>query len=831
MQLRSVIQSSVEIDAATPIQHLQTDPDVSRVSCDVVYNGHRVGPLELPVFNGFVSKYVLEDAIAGEYAWPILGLYFDRHIYSGLQRNIKDGERTWIRKGFTLARSRDDLDRSEFHDRAGWTVFLQELWNRRCWDLNRFYLVNMEDEAGETWPDEVSQITEIEVSQEPVETVLVSATTQFLVTVGGSTLGVFHFPIAQRRLSADALISIITTIGGFELCRTVVREALVGRSLEGGTIRERLAESWRHRRSRPQIFSEKNPSILPFGHAELSEAAPDHASTLFVTRYRAPLGTSTSRRAHLPTEAVEELARCSELSKSHVVQSGSAPGPSFVVYAPGLIATSKTENKPTSSRRSASRLCSDQFLFGRAHWEGLFARAPDPWRHGNSYEQQKYEQTLSLVPQGIANALELACAEGSFTEKLALLVGHLVASDISQMAVDRTAQRCSGNANVEFKRIDFLQDKLPKKLDLIVCSEVLYYVGSTENLTAVARKIEGALNSGGYFLTAHANQVIDNPEEPGFNWDVPFGAAGIGAVVQKATKLSLQKEIRTPLHRIQLYRKDQVVAKTPEIVVKELPHPLPEHIAGMVQWTPSGRPTIAQKKSITSRLPILTYHRVSPTGSSALAQYRLAPEQFEEQIAYLQKTGYYSTTLDAWRKAVEAKRPLPGRALILTFDDGYQDFAEFAWPVLKRYGFSAVVFLVGSQIGRVNEWDRAEQELPLLTAAEILQLAKGGVEFGSHSWSHQSMVTLSPIEVVREHLTSRCAIEQILGHAVRSVSYPYGANDRIVQHLAGACGYVYGVTTRNAACRLQDPLLALPRIEITAQDNFEHFVAKLTHEG
>ena len=72
--------------------------------------------------------------------------------------------------------------------------------------------------------------------------------------------------------------------------------------------------------------------------------------------------------------------------------------------------------------------------------------------------------------------------------------------------------------------------------------------------------------------------------------------------------------------------------------------------------------------------------------------------------------------------AVVAHRPLPGRAVLITFDDGYLDFLTYAWPLLKSYGFSATVFLVTDEVGRSNSWDRVYgEEVPLLGWKEIRQ--------------------------------------------------------------------------------------------------------------
>jgi peptidoglycan/xylan/chitin deacetylase (PgdA/CDA1 family) len=246
--------------------------------------------------------------------------------------------------------------------------------------------------------------------------------------------------------------------------------------------------------------------------------------------------------------------------------------------------------------------------------------------------------------------------------------------------------------------------------------------------------------------------------------------------------LRLQKEIRTPLYRIQLDCRGGDAFRTPVIIEQDLPVPLPPEIARMVHWrAPESRQALSASFSSTERLPILMYHSVNHTGPATLARYRIAPEQFEEQIAYLRDAGYYSTTFEQWRIAAEARKPLPGHAIILTFDDGYRDFRECGWPILKRYGFSAVVFLVASQLGGTNVWDSCGLSLPLLDAGDIQQLQQEGVDFGSHSMSHRSLLTLQPEEVALEHLTSSSAIRAILGRAVEAVAYPYGAMDPVVQ--------------------------------------------------
>jgi len=226
------------------------------------------------------------------------------------------------------------------------------------------------------------------------------------------------------------------------------------------------------------------------------------------------------------------------------------------------------------------------------------------------------------------------------------------------------------------------------------------------------------------------------------------------------------------------------------------------------------------------------YHRVIPAGSSATARYCVKLEAFESQLCYLHDAGYYSVSLEKWRLAIQMKRPLPGRAVILTFDDGYFDFITHAWPLLKRYGFSATIFLVTDEVGGSNRWGHVFGEQVLLLGwNEIRQLQREGVEFGSHSASHPYLTALSAQDIVREGARSRASLECELGVPVQTFAYPYGAEDGVVRHLIGASGYVLGLSRRQGHSCYDDPLLALPRIEVTGFDRFEDFIEKLNPES
>ncbi|MGH9271509.1 MAG: glycosyltransferase, partial [Ilumatobacteraceae bacterium] len=301
--------------------------------------------------------------------------------------------------------------------------------------------------------------------------------------------------------------------------------------------------------------------------------------------------------------------------------------------------------------------------YGKEYFEEVFEQ-DDPWFYTSGYEQTKYEQTLSLIDGVVGRALELACAEGHFSVQLAPLVGHLVATDISERALQRAAKRCGYAPHIEFTQIDLRGGALPSELDLIVCSEVLYYLPEEEDLRALGRRFADALVAGGQAVMAHANLVSDEPGSTGFDWGHKFGSRRIGELVSSVQELYLETEIVTPLYRIQSIRKLRAPAQTPPPpTYRFLPHAqdLDPYISRMVIWGGAVMTQdVAMDSERTIHLPILMYHRVAESGPPALAPYRISPQKLEEQLAHLRRHGYYGVTVSRWQESLAERRPLPG---------------------------------------------------------------------------------------------------------------------------------------------------------------------------
>ena len=194
-------------------------------------------------------------------------------------------------------------------------------------------------------------------------------------------------------------------------------------------------------------------------------AKPD-LPDLVVARHAGDIGTSASRRATLPGGAIAALLQSVSETTLPLTTNQEAK---TVAYLPELILRSTQPYYPPAASPARSATTSD-----RSYFETLFATQPDPWKYTNSYEQTKYEQTLALLPEAsIQSALEIACAEGHFTAQLAPRVSTLLAVDISEIALQRTAERCAEFSHIQYQQFDLTKDSLSDTFDLIVCSRPL----------------------------------------------------------------------------------------------------------------------------------------------------------------------------------------------------------------------------------------------------------------------------------------------------------------------------------------------------------------------
>lgn len=159
---------------------------------------------------------------------------------------------------------------------------------------------------------------------------------------------------------------------------------------------------------------------------------------------------------------------------------------------------------------------------------------------------------------------------------------------------------------------------------------------------------------------------------------------------------------------------------------------------------------------------------------------------------------------------------MPAKPVVLTFDDGSQDFADAGWPLLQKYGFGGTVYVVSNHMGGVNEWDVKIGDIPcpLMTIDTIKDLARQGVEIGSHTYSHPRLADLDEPDQFREIIESKATLEEQLGIPMESFCYPYGSHNDTSVKLAERAGFKFAVTTKKGLNTAQTHPMRLNRIAI-----------------
>jgi peptidoglycan/xylan/chitin deacetylase (PgdA/CDA1 family) len=175
------------------------------------------------------------------------------------------------------------------------------------------------------------------------------------------------------------------------------------------------------------------------------------------------------------------------------------------------------------------------------------------------------------------------------------------------------------------------------------------------------------------------------------------------------------------------------------------------------------------------------------------------------------------------------RKPLARPAVVLTFDDGYDNFHEPAWPILQDNGFPATVFLVSDLLGQPSRWLGAEfgQHPRLMDGPTVRRLADEGVSFGSHACSHPRLSTLPPQQMRREIFDSKAMLEDVLGRAVPDFCYPYGDYNEQARDLVQEAGYHSGLTCIKGPANTAHNPFEIPRKAISYGDNLVGFAWKL----
>jgi len=233
---------------------------------------------------------------------------------------------------------------------------------------------------------------------------------------------------------------------------------------------------------------------------------------------------------------------------------------------------------------------------------------------------------------------------------------------------------------------------------------------------------------------------------------------------------------------------------------------------------------------------ILAYHDIKEPSRS---QMQVTPKEFEEQMSYLHANGYSVIPLEGFFNFINLRQGVPAKSVVITFDDGWKSVYKTAYPILKKYGFPATIFIYTDFISPGNRM--------ALTWDMMKELNAGGIDIQVHSRTHeQDMPWKRETETEQDYrkrldnelLVPKNLAEQRIGKRIKYIAYPYGQfNDTFIE-TARKAGYeggltVFGATVNNGEVvrKSDNPVFIKPfevnRIQVLAGTPLEKFISKL----
>jgi peptidoglycan/xylan/chitin deacetylase (PgdA/CDA1 family) len=221
-------------------------------------------------------------------------------------------------------------------------------------------------------------------------------------------------------------------------------------------------------------------------------------------------------------------------------------------------------------------------------------------------------------------------------------------------------------------------------------------------------------------------------------------------------------------------------------------------------------------------IPILCYHRFGPNKSSMT----VTASAFEGQMEYLARNGYRVVSMTQFARFLEGKEPMPKKTVVITIDDGYRATYQVAYPILKKYGFPATVYLYSDFVGATDA----------MTWPQMQEMVRSGlVEIQPHSKTHSNLTIKLPgesepryAERMRREVESPVSlINERLSLASFSYAYPYGDVNDLVADLLARQGIRLGVTVTAGGNGFFAYPYMLRRTMIFGTEDLEVFKSKL----
>ena len=234
-------------------------------------------------------------------------------------------------------------------------------------------------------------------------------------------------------------------------------------------------------------------------------------------------------------------------------------------------------------------------------------------------------------------------------------------------------------------------------------------------------------------------------------------------------------------------------------------------------------PDVPASRGVGVRIPVLVYHHISRTPRSFIS---ISPATFERHLQYLKANAFRTIGVSEIDAFLRNRPQSSERVVALTFDDGNVSFYDEAFPLLQKYGFTASIFVITSQVGHEGK----------MSWEELRDLSRKGVDVESHSVSHTSLLIREGESSLHyqqrletELLNSRRQLANRLGASVESFAYPFGWYDGSVLSFIERTPFIIAFTVNEGTNTVRTSRYLLRRQSIFRKDTFEDFKAKINY--
>jgi peptidoglycan/xylan/chitin deacetylase (PgdA/CDA1 family) len=238
-----------------------------------------------------------------------------------------------------------------------------------------------------------------------------------------------------------------------------------------------------------------------------------------------------------------------------------------------------------------------------------------------------------------------------------------------------------------------------------------------------------------------------------------------------------------------------------------------------VQVSPSVHDAVYGTKGKSRRklpaIPVLNYHSVADVPGNTVV---IHPDKLREQLQYLSDNEYHTLTMKEFTDIIEGKTDAPGKAVLLTFDDGYTNNYETAMPMLKEFGFHATLFMSPGMV----------EDSGYLNWAQVREMQANGWDILPHGMTHPELTDLEEADQAAEIVEARRLIEEQLSTPADIFCYPYGKYNKTTLKILEANGFRYAFTIDQGKTTSDQHPYKLKRIFVNGEEKLSSLVHKLT---